>query len=389
MPDKNNFDLPPLPDLPKIDPLPPVTPKARPSIDDPLPTSKPRPSIDDPLSTPKARPSIDDPLPMVKPRPSIDDPLPAPKPRPSLDDGLPEQTAKTAPETHASKPKEDPDLPPVMEADTPSAAPIAAPMKKDDDFEEYIVSEDAEPDPEPVLEDMSSQPRLAPMATNRTSSQKAMREKIRMSDLQSEMEAPKLEDLSDEYKDPRTKAKDLANMDKLDRDEKDALRRRVKEDLAHVPESYNARRSQKMYNKLMEEKQLKIAKKGFVISIIPIALGLLGAAISFFELGWDEYEQIFQVIGLFGAAGSLLLLIKSKQSRLFGMSMFALSLVAYVGLGLFYYLYETVNGRTSYDFLHLLLGVAASGCNIAALLVLIKNEAVNVYYNTKFSRKRD
>ncbi|MBQ7990768.1 MAG: hypothetical protein IJ251_06940 [Oscillospiraceae bacterium] len=347
----DDFELPPLPHLPRLDPIPPVGENGaaqshETSHDAPLPK---RPSLDEPL--PK-RPSIDEPLPKVEKEPVKDD-----------------------------------DLPPVMEDDTPSASPVAAPMKRDDD--EYVISEDTEPDPEPVLEDMTSAPKLAPMSSNRISSQKAMREKIRMSDLQYEMEAPKLDDLSDEYADPRTRAKNLADQDSLDREEKDALRRQVQEDLSRVPENFNARQSKKMYNKLMEEKQLKIAKKGFGISIIPILLGLAGAFICFSQLGWDPYVQIFQIIALFGAAGSLLLLIRSKQSRLFGMTMFAISLVAYVGLGLLFYLYQTSLGKVEYDFLHLLLGVVASGCNIGALMILIKNEAVNVYYSTKFSRKRD
>lgn len=392
----DDFELPPLPKLPKV-PMPDTGLSSKPEEDMPKPRVKP--ALDDDIPAPKAKPSLDDDMPMPKHKPSIEQNLgaarsalsfegdkPSPRPKPALDENTPMPDYKHAAEEKKPTRHETADLPPVMDESTPSAAPIAAPMKKQDDFEEYIISSDTEPDPEPILESMNA-PKLAPMTSNRESSQKEMKEKIRMSDLQMGIDAPRLDDLSDEYGNPKKRAKDLTEQDHLDRDEKEALRRKVQEDLARVPENYNARQSKKMYNKLMEEKQLKIAKKGFVISIIPILLGVLGAVICFYFLGWNEYEQIFHIIALFGAAGALLLLIKSNHAKLFAMTVYAISLIGYIGLGLFFYLYQSFDGKVEYDLLRMVLGVAASACNIGALLILSKNEAVNVYYSTKSKRR--
>lgn len=92
------------------------------------------------------------------------------------------------------------------------------------------------------------------------------------------------------------------------------LKQRLEEDLSKRPENFNARASKNMYNRLMEEKKLKIAKKGFGISLIPIAMGLGSAVISAIFLNWGSY-LFFQYVAVFMIVGALMLFIKSKHVK--------------------------------------------------------------------------
>ena len=141
-----------------------------------------------------------------------------------------------------------------------------------------------------------------------------------------------------------------------------------------------------MYNKLMEEKKLKIAKKGMLISFIPIVLGLVGAALCYLKLGWGDYTWL-PYCAVAGVLGALALLIKSKKSKIFGMLMYGLALVAYVGPGLLLYAFDNSNNTAPDRMEHMIFAVAASVMNIAALVILYKNESVNTYYSTKFKKQ--
>ena len=312
--------------------------------------------------------------------------------KPPLDGDMPVKT-EPKPSENEKKHSAEADLPPVMEEDKPVAAPKAAPMLKDDPYKEEKLHQEHEElivaDYDGEIGEIDPKVALAPMTSNRERAQKQLREKVKMNDLQMELEAPILDDLSDQYVSPEKNAKNLVEQDHLDRDEKEQLRRRVKEDLSRIPETYNARQSKNMYNKLMEEKKLKTAKKGLVLSMIPVLLGIVGAAICYFMLGWGDYQQMFHIIAGFAAFSAVLLLIRSSQSRLFGMTIYAMALVAYIGLGLGYYVYNVATGKLpDYDMLHMVCGVAASACNIVSLILLSKNEPIITYYTTKFSKKR-
>ncbi len=344
------------------------------------------------------------PLPKIPPMPEApsfmkdmgDKPKEVRREKPPLDGDMPVKSTTTEKKAESSSEKmsfekKDAGLPPVMQDDTPAKAIKAAPMREEDPY-----ADDSASKHDVIIEEYDGEigeidPKvaLAPMTSNRERAQRELKEKIKMNDLQMEMEAPILDDLNDKYVAPEKKAKDLVEQDRLDRDEKMQLRRRVQEDLARVPENYNARQSKNMYNKLMEEKKLKTAKKGLALSVIPVLLGLIGAVICYFLLGWPDYEQIFQITAAFAAFGALLLLIKSNHGRLFGMTIYAISLIAYIGLGMIYYIYLVAMGTIAeYDLMHMVFGVAASACNIISLILLSKNEAIVTYYTTKFSKKR-
>ena len=227
---------------------------------------------------------------------------------------------------------------------------------------------------------------LAPMRTAKEAKSKNAIEKMKMDELAMNMEAPVLDDLSDEYAAPEKRADDLLERDHLESDEKLVLKQRLHEDLGRRPENFNARASRNMYNKLMEEKKLKIAKKGMMLSFIPIIMQLIAAGLCYFKMNWGNYEW-FQYVAIFGVASAVLLLIKSKHTKMFSIIITAMTVLMYVGPGLVMYaLDEKMQAKDDY-IVHVVCAAAAALLNVGAILLLTKNEPINIYYTTKFRRK--
>lgn len=227
---------------------------------------------------------------------------------------------------------------------------------------------------------------LAPMRTAKDAKAKNALEKMKMDELAMNMEAPVLDDLSDEYAAPEKRADDLLERDYLESDEKQVLKQRLHEDLGRRPENFNARASRNMYNKLMEEKKLKIAKKGMMLSFIPIVMQLIAAGLCYLTMNWGNY-QWFQYVAIFGVASAVLLLIKSKHTKMFSIIITAMTVLMYVGPGLVLYaLDEKMQAADDY-IVHVVCAAAAALLNVGAILILTKNEPINIYYTTKFKKK--
>ncbi len=227
---------------------------------------------------------------------------------------------------------------------------------------------------------------LAPMRTAKEAKAKNALEKMKMDELAMNMEAPVLDDLSDEYAAPEKRADDLLERDHLESDEKLVLKQRLHEDLGRRPENFNARASRNMYNKLMEEKKLKIAKKGMMLSFIPIVMQLIAAGLCYRTMNWGNY-QWFEYVAIFGVASAVLLLIKSKHTKMFSIIITAMTVLMYVGPGLVLYaLDEKMQAADDY-IVHVVCAAAAALLNVGAILILTKNEPINIYYTTKFKKK--
>lgn len=236
-----------------------------------------------------------------------------------------------------------------------------------------------------ILEDMTKN--VAPLRTGEEESARNMKEIVKLNDMAMDIGAtPVLDDLSDEYRDLEVKAADLRDLDNLTDDEKRMLKTQLAEDLGKRPENFNARASQRMYNKLMEQKQLKIAKKGMALSFIPIILGLVSAVIAFTQLGWGGYTFI-KYISFFMVIAALILLVRSKHTKLFAITIYAVTLLVYVGPGLILYIMNPIVQQSNDKIVHIAAVVAAVACNVAAISILQKNEAINTYYSSKFTKK--
>lgn len=281
-----------------------------------------------------------------------------------------------------------PPLPEVKKEEKPAEDFIIEEEPPEDDGtdETFDFSDDYDlPEPDQstlVLEDLNAS--VKPIRSGREESARNMREAIKMNDLAMDVgSGPVLDDLSNEYKAPENQAVDLMDKEKLDDDQKRILRQRLNEDLGKRPQNFNARASQNIANRLLEEKRLKIAKKGFAISIIPIIMGLASAAICFFKLNWGDY-QWFTYVAPFMLLAALMLLVKSKHMKMLAVSIYGVCALIYAGVGLVLF---TLNNSISDGIVHIIFGIAAVALNIISILILIKNEAVNTYYSGNFKKR--
>ncbi len=392
-----DFELPPLPKLPPKDgesdaaqtesPKEPVKREKPPLDGDFKPTKREKPPLD---GAPAEKKLADDGLPPLKPIP--------PKPA----------APKTDEPVYSKTPLDD-DYVPVEEVahvkrvtamgETDLAQKQAEKEPEPEKpYEEngMIFTDDYDPDDSalPSLGEMDGHKKklkLAPMSSAKQSAEKNMKEQIKMSDLLMEVgTAPVLEDLSDEYGDTKERKKNLAEQDRLDNNEKKQLVRSMKEDISYIPQSYNARASKKMYNKLMEEKNLKIAKKGMLISFIPVSLGIIACVCELImKFNWGSHQYI-DYASYLGIAGAVFLLIKSKQFKTFGMICYAITMLVFLIPGLI--LYTIAFMQDYYDAtnsMQIVAGVICVFCFVISLIILGKSESVAMYYNTKFKRKRD
>lgn len=370
--DFDDFELPPLPKLPPKKPVDGVeeAPKAE-NVDEELPVLPPK-TIDNSLDEISNIPDEDD-LPMAVSDSRQEDEVA----------GIDNFDLPPLPEIKKEEKKSDDE---VFDYEKPEPEPDTVTEARFDIEDEYDGDLDDDLETEELVIDEATA--LAPLTSGKESKSRNIRESVRLNDMAMELSGrPVLDDLSDEYTEPKKKAASLAERDKLDEDEKRVLKQRLEEDLSKRPENFNARASQNMYNRLMEEKKLKIAQKGFAISMIPILMGLGSAAISFMGLNWGNYLW-FQYVSVFMVVAALMLLAKSKHVKMLSTAMYAVCLLLYVGPGLVLYALDDAMQQDPNRIVHLLLAIAASALNIISIIILSKNEAVNIYYSTKFSKKR-
>ena len=276
-----------------------------------------------------------------------------------------------------------PPLPEVKKEEKPKEEEFVIEQEPEEDDhtdDTFAFSDEYDLDDEPdkdslVLEDLAAT--VKPIRSGREESARNMQEAIKMSDLSMEVgSGPVLDDLSSEYKAPEAQAEDLMSKDQLDDDQKRVLRQRLNEDLGKRP--------QNIANRLLEEKRLKIAKKGFAISIIPILMGIASAAICFFAMGWGDYEELFKYSAPFMLLAALLLLVKSKHVKMLAVALYGVMALVYAGPGLVLF---TLNNSIQDGIIHILFGIAAVALNVISILILIKNEAVNTYYSSNIKKR--
>lgn len=326
------------------------------------------------------------------PEKTVDNSLDAIKDEPSsdaLEDAVTEDVPDKLDAINTDDDFELPPLPEVKKEEKPSDDNFVIEEEQpeddgtDDTFDFTDDYDLEEPDKESlVLEDLAAS--VKPIRSGREESTRNMREAIKMNDLSMSVgSGPVLDDLSNEYKAPEHQAEDLMEKEKLDDDQKRILRQRLNEDLGKRPENFNARASQNIANRLLEEKRLKIAKKGFAISVIPILMGIASAAICFFKMNWGDY-QWFTYVAPFMLLASLMLLVKSKHMKMLAVSIYGVCALIYAGVGLVLF---TLNNSIREGIVHIIFGIAAVALNVISILILIKNEAVNTYYSGNFKKR--
>ncbi|MCC8043867.1 MAG: vitamin K epoxide reductase family protein [Oscillospiraceae bacterium] len=292
---------------------------------------------------------------------------------------LPEVSAPKHDSTPAADdaPEEDPDDP-------------LADSALDDTFDFDADYESGEIDPATIrLAEMDA--KLTDLRTDRETTARNIKESVKFNDMMMEMGTkPSLSEMSTDYVTDINVKKvktDASGDEVLDDKEKKALKQKLNEDLQSRPVRFNQRASRNMANRLLDAKNVKVAKKGFLAVLLCIVLGLASAAISYLFLsGTNSTDIWFIFVAIAMGLMSLALFIKAKMVKRLSMFVFFLCLAAYiVGFVMF-----IINPSTDFDadgvVLKLTMYIAAAFCNVISLVILGKSEAVEMYFTFKPSR---
>jgi hypothetical protein len=192
-------------------------------------------------------------------------------------------------------------------------------------------------------------------------------------------EKPIIDDLSNVYKPTYDKTKSLSDRPVLEKSEKDLIKERVQRELSSKPENFDQKKSLQMYNKLMEEQKIRLAKKGFLMVLLLIVMGLGSAAVTYFLLNWKE-QIYFMYLALGAAFFSIILLIKAKPAKILATLFFAVYTIILIGPGLIKFAIDTeLNSKSYFTIGYFVAAILLSGF---VCFQLVTSETVEAYYST-------
>lgn len=195
---------------------------------------------------------------------------------------------------------------------------------------------------------------------------------------------PVLREMSTEYGSSKKREENLLNKEKLDRDEKELIKNRLKAEISSRPEGYNQRKSQEMYNKLMNEQRAKEAKRGFLVALILMAAGFVTAALTYFTKmeNYESASEFLVYLPFATAFFSLLILVNKKAFRIFTMVYFIGNSIVLLGPGLIVFALTPENQELGNEFLvKICLYVAAILCSAFVAFRLAASEKIKAYYS--------
>lgn len=244
-----------------------------------------------------------------------------------------------------------------------------------------------------ALDEMDVNVKLEDMRTDKNSMISSIKNQMMADDLAMSVEdRPKLEDMSEEYAPTKKKEESLLHKNKLDRDEKEIIKNRLKNELAAKHEGYDQKKSAEMYRKLMAEQKAKAAKKGFLMLLLTAAFGLATAALSYFlDMNADGTRAYMEIIPLGALVFSLLMMIKSKFFKILSTIYFIANTIALMGPGLLIYAMSPANQEADGYIVKLVLYVAAIAVSAVTCYQLAANKGIKDYFSynpEKYQNKR-
>ena len=281
----------------------------------------------------------------------------------------------------------------------------AAEESEENSFEEadidFIYGEDENYDYTGSLEDISAESialdsidvKLEDMRTDKSSIISSLKNQMQADDLAMSVEnRPKLDEMSDEYFPSQRKSSDIISKEKLDKDEKELIKTRLKTEMEKKPEGYDKKKSLAMYKKLMDEQKSKAAKRGFVMLLITAALGFVSAVLIYLaKLNAGGDQPLLDYLPVGAIVFSLFMLIKSKFAKILSTLYFVACTVMLIYPGLVGYALDPAN-QSEKDFLvKILIYVAAVAMCAATFTRLFMNKDIEEYYSytpDKGGRKR-
>lgn len=268
-------------------------------------------------------------------------------------------------------------------------APEAVPEEELPDIE-YVYGDDDYDSSRPleeisaeniVLDDMTSGIKLEEMRTDRSSLASSLKHQMIADDLAMEIAAAKLEEMSTEYGNDNMRQDDILSKDYLDKNERDVLKTRMKEELSAKPKGFSQKKSMEMAKKLMAEQKAKEAKKGFFMLILVAVVGLISAGLAFYlDLNEDGTKPYMDYIPVAGILFSLLMLVRSRFSRALSVLYFAVQTAALM-YGLIAYTLSPDSFSNDGYILKLALFVLAIGCSAFVGIKIVTGKKIGVYYS--------
>lgn len=232
-----------------------------------------------------------------------------------------------------------------------------------------------------VLDDMTSGIKLEEMQTERSSLASSLKHQMIADDLAMEIAAAKLEEMSTEYGNDNMRQDDILSKDYLDKNERDVLKTRMKEELSAKPKGFSQKKSMEMAKKLIAEQKAKEAKKGFFMLILVAVVGLISVGLTFYlDLNEDGTKPYMDYIPVAGVLFSLFMLVRSRFSRALSVLYFAVQTAALM-YGLIAYTLSPDSFSNDGYILKLALFVLAIGCSAFVGIKIVTGKKIGIYYS--------
>ena len=325
--------------------------------------------------------------------------LPPMKARPVTENNIQENTVSSA--------DDDFDLPPMKARpvvenniqentvpDTPETSSYEEESKSEGGLN-FVMDDDY--DPEGALEDMDTShivlsdmdKKVSYIRSGEQDAAKALKQQIMMDDMSMSIkQKPVLEDLSNEYVSMKEKVKkdDFTTKSKLDDNEKKAMKDRLSEELNRRPENFNHRRSEAMAKRLAEERSLERAKKGLVLTIVVMFISIACAVVTY--IGVKAVNDLFMYLAAGTLVFSLMLMIKSKHTKVLSTIYLIANTLVLAGPGLIKYVLDQKTAPDPNFNIQLIWFIAAIVLSGAAVFMLCTNDYISAYYNVNIKRKK-
>ena len=267
------------------------------------------------------------------------------------------------------------------------------------DIDYVYGNEDYDPNAAPVktyadlMEEEGGNVRLSDMSAPKKNSVESLKLQMMADDMAMSIgDRPTLKEMSDRYSSNKNDLDILIEKKILDRNEKDALKNHIKEEISSRPEGFNQRRSLEMYHQLMNEQDEKDAQKGFFLLLILAALGVVVAALEMLlDMNPDgSSSRIYMdYIHFATIIFSVFILFRSKFFKILSAIYFIANTVVLIGPGLMVYAMDPVNqqGGESSDFIiKLTMYLLAVIFSVVIFIRLFKDKKIEAYYSKKKKR---
>lgn len=268
------------------------------------------------------------------------------------------------------------------------------------DIDYVYGNEDYDPNAEPTKtyadlmnEETGSRVRLSEMNAPKKNTAENLRLQMIADDLaMSAGNRPVLKEMSDRYAGRKNDLDELIEKNVLGRNEKEALKNRLQEEIGSRPEGFNQRRSLEMYHQLMDEQDEKEAQKGFFLLLILLVLGVGVAALEFFlDMNPEgETSRIYMdYIHFATLLFSVVMLFRAKFFKVLSALYFIVNTLALIVPGLMVYAIDPANqqgGESGEFIITLTMYLIAIIFSVVIFIRLIKDKTIAAYYSKKKKR---